>query len=192
MHVKQAVPAEAADIAALVGELLREIMDAIGEQAFRFDLDETAERLERFLKEGKYFVFVARNPEGMAGFIALTESHALYAEGAYGIIPELYVRPAHRSHGVGASLLRAARAFARDKGWARLEVTTPPLPQFQLTLDFYEKQGFCRRAQAETGPALGPSPARYPAPSSARSRPSGRAWPGSGGRCDGFPESLRG
>lgn len=142
VHIEQAVTAEAADIATLVGELLREIMDAIGEQTFRFDLDETAERLDRFLKEGKYFVLVAKSPEGMAGFITLAESHALYAEGAYGIIPELYVRPAHRSHGVGASLLRAAHAFARDKDWARLEVTTPPLPQFQRTLDFYEKQGF--------------------------------------------------
>lgn len=142
IRIEQAVTTEAANIATMVGELLQEIMDAIGEQAFRFDLAETAERLERFLKEGKYFVFVAKSPESMAGFIALSESHALYAEGAYGIIPELYVRPAHRSKGVGESLLKAARKFAQDKGWARLEVTTPPLPQFQRTLGFYEKQGF--------------------------------------------------
>lgn len=142
MRIEMAAPAEAADIAVMVGELLQEIMDAIGEQAFRFDLADTAQRLERFLREEKYFVFLAKQAEGMAGFIALSESHALYAEGAFGTIPELYVRPAYRSKGVGESLLKAAREFAQEKGWARLEVTTPPLPQFQRTLDFYERQGF--------------------------------------------------
>lgn len=142
LRIEQAAPEDAANIAAMVGDLLDEIMDAISQQAFDFDLSETARRLERFLREEKYFVFLAKLPEGAAGFIALTESHALYAEGAFGIIPELYVRPAFRSGGIGAALLGEARRFAQEKGWARLEVTTPPLPQFQRTLDFYEKQGF--------------------------------------------------
>lgn len=142
MRIEQAAPADAADIAAMVGELLGEIMDAIGQQAFNFDLAETARRLERFLREDKYFVFLAKRPEGAAGFIALTESHALYAEGAFGTIPELYVRPPYRSLGVGEALLNAARQFAAEKGWTRLEVTTPPLPEFERTLRFYQKQGF--------------------------------------------------
>ena len=46
----------------------------------------------------KYFVFVARDGIGSAvGFVTLYESYALYAEGAFGTIPELYVRPAYRS-----------------------------------------------------------------------------------------------
>lgn len=140
--IEKATPSDAPGIAAMVGALLNEIMDAIGQQAFHFDLAETEQRLARFLREGKYFVFLAKAPSGDAGFIALAESHALYAEGAFGIIPELYVRPAYRSLGTGEALVNAARQFAVEKGWTRLEVTTPPLPQFDRTLRFYEKQGF--------------------------------------------------
>jgi len=30
----------------------------------------------------------------------------------------------------------------RAIGWTRLEVTTPPLPQFDKTLAFYTREGF--------------------------------------------------
>jgi len=136
-------PADAPEIAVMVGELLAEIMAAIGIQAFQFDLGETTTRLADFLQREKYFVFVARDDEGQAlGFLALYESFALYAEGAFGTIPELYVRPAFRSSHLGKDLLDHARMFAASRGWKRLEVTTPPLPQFDRTLAFYEREGF--------------------------------------------------
>jgi GNAT superfamily N-acetyltransferase len=72
----------------------------------------------------------------------LCESHALYAEGAFGTIPELYVRPEYRSQGLGRSLLSQAMAFGSSRGWKRLEVATPPLPEFDRTLAFYEREGF--------------------------------------------------
>ena len=80
--------------------------------------------------------------EAVLGFIALYESHAVYAGGAFGTISELYVLPAARDRGIGRGLIEAARALARERGWKRLEVTTPPLPQFQRTLDFYHRLGF--------------------------------------------------
>ncbi|HET19168.1 MAG TPA: N-acetyltransferase [Chromatiales bacterium] len=127
----------------MVGELLAEIMEAIGVQAFNFDLGETIGRLENFLSRGKYLVLVARDREHRAlGFLTLYEGHALYAEGDFGIIAEFYVRPACRSAGVGHALADEARALARSMGWKRLEVTTPPLPQFDRTLAFYEREGF--------------------------------------------------
>jgi GNAT superfamily N-acetyltransferase len=96
-----------------------------------------------FLDREKYFVFVARNLNGdLVGFIALYESYALYAEGAFGTIPELYVRPEYRSNKVGQRLVAQAKAFGESRGWKRLEVTTPPLPQFGKTLSFYEREGF--------------------------------------------------
>lgn len=76
------------------------------------------------------------------GFVALYESHALYAEGPFGTIPELYVRPEYRSENVGFSLVSQAKSFGTSRGWKRLEVTTPPLPQFDKTLAFYEREGF--------------------------------------------------
>lgn len=143
MTISGASANDAMDVAVMVGELLAEIMNAIGIQVFNFDLAETAERLHGFLVQEKYFVFVARTEEGSAvGFIALYESYALYAEGAFGTIPELYVRPEFREQEVGLQLLSAAKAFGATRRWTRLEVTTPPLPQFDRTLAFYEREGF--------------------------------------------------
>lgn len=141
--IREAVGDDTPEIAAMVGELLTEIMRATGARAFNFDREETASRLRRFMGGGKYFVFVARNGDGEAiGFVALHESYALYAEGAFGTIAELYVRPGERSNKVGRSLVARAAAFGTGRGWTRLEVTTPPLPQFDRTLAFYERQGF--------------------------------------------------
>jgi len=91
--IRRAAAADAADIAPLAGELLQEIMTAIGSPEFNFDLDETVRRLGDFIEREKYVVFVAGDGYGsIIGFIALYESHALYAEGIFGTIPELYVR----------------------------------------------------------------------------------------------------
>jgi len=141
--IRRATTGDAQEVAVMVCELLNEIMSAIGVQAFNVDLAETASRLKDFLESEKYFVLVARNGSGVpAGFIALCESYALYAEGAFGTIPELYVRPEHRKIGLGLDLVSQAKAFGVSRGWTRLEVTTPPLPQFDRTLAFYEREGF--------------------------------------------------
>lgn len=131
------------EIAGMVGELLNEIMGAIGEQAFNFNHEETTARLEDFVSRENYFVFVANSGQAdPVGFIALYESYALYAEGAFGTIPEFFVRPGYRSQNVGQRLVEQARDFGKERGWKRLEVTTPPLPQFDRALAFYEREGF--------------------------------------------------
>ncbi|CAK0755551.1 Acetyltransferase [Gammaproteobacteria bacterium] len=141
--IQRALPDNSYEVAIMVGELLNEIMSAIGVQAFNFSLDETTARLNDFLSHEKYIVFVARDDRETAiGFVTLYESYALYAEGTFGTIPELYVRPAYRSKDVGRGLLSEAKSFGVSRGWQRLEVTTPPLPQFDKTLAFYEREGF--------------------------------------------------
>jgi len=141
--IEKATSDHAPAISILVGELLKEIMDAIGVQAFNFDLEETTERLRDFIGTEKYFVFITQNSdEDILGFISLYESYTLYAEGAFGTIPELYVHPEHRSNRIGSLLLSETRLFGATRGWKRLEVTTPPLPQFEKTLAFYEREGF--------------------------------------------------
>ena len=133
---------DAPTIAAMVGELLTEIMDAVGERVFHFDLAQTTSRLIDLIEQEKYFVFVARQDKSAVGFIALYEGYALYAEGAFGVIPELYVRPPYRSHNVGKGLISHAKRFGASRGWSRLEVTTPPLPKFDRTFAFYERERF--------------------------------------------------
>ncbi len=141
--ILRAMVAEAQEIAVMVGELLNEIMNAVGESVFNFNVDETTDRLRDFLSREKYFVFVARDLSGTAvAFIALYESFALYAEGVFGTIPELYVHPAHRNQQLGSRLVSQAKSFGIARGWKRLEVTTPPLPVFDRALEFYEGEGF--------------------------------------------------
>jgi GNAT superfamily N-acetyltransferase len=161
--IERAAIAAAAVITALTGELLEEIQAAIGERVFRFDAARNQARLEGALASGRCVVFLARAPrpgDEPLGFLALCEGFALYAEGAYGIITELYVRPQQRGRGLGAALLAAAREHGRLQGWSRLEVTTPPLPAFSRTACFYEREGFTisggRKLRALLGGAQDP------------------------------------
>lgn len=142
MIIRAATMHDVPQIAEMVGELLAEIMAKIGVQAFNFDLAATIDRLGTFISQEKYFVFAAWDGDIPVGFIALYESYALYAEGVFGTIPELYVRPGNRSKELGFQLVSQAKSFGRSRGWKRLEVTTPPLPEFDNTLAFYEREGF--------------------------------------------------
>jgi GNAT superfamily N-acetyltransferase len=143
MEVEVARAEDAAVIAQQVGALLEEIMVVTGQKAFNFEVEDAKTRLGDFLRQGKYFVLVVRAEAGtISGFVAMYESFALYAEGAFGTVAELFVRPEYRSRGIGRQLCEAAKEFGVKRGWRRLEVTTPPLPEFNRTLGFYERQGF--------------------------------------------------
>lgn len=139
---KRTTKEDSNQIAVLVGELLNEIMTRIDIKVFNFDLDATTKRLEDFIEKEKNYIFIAKDKNELIGFITVYEGFALYTEGAFGTIAELYVRPAYRSNGVGKELINRLREFANIKNWTRLEVTTPPLPQFDETLAFYEREGF--------------------------------------------------
>ncbi|MEQ1793815.1 MAG: GNAT family N-acetyltransferase [Nitrospira sp.] len=142
IQIAQAQPEDAAAVAMLVGELLHEIMAAVKAKAFNFHQAETEARAAAWLRDGLYSVLLACDGGMPIGFLALYQSYALYTEGVYGTIPEFYVRSAYRSQGVGALLLEQARRLGQSRGWRRLEVTTPPLPEFDRTLAFYQREGF--------------------------------------------------
>lgn len=142
IQIAQAQPEDADSVATLVGELLHEIMAALNDKVFDFHHDDTVVRARSRMKDGLYTVLLAREGGEPLGFLALYESYALYTKGAYGTIPEFYVRPAHRSKGLGTALLGQARRLGQSRGWRRLEATTPLLPQFDRTLAFYQREGF--------------------------------------------------
>jgi len=141
-RIDPGLPADAHVIAAMVGELLQEIMVAVSDKVFKFDHHETEARARAWLSDGSYLVLLARDGGACVGFLALYQSYALYAGGVYGTIPEFYVRPSHRSRGIGTALIAESKKVGQARGWRRLEVTTPPLPQFDRTLAFYQRQGF--------------------------------------------------
>jgi GNAT superfamily N-acetyltransferase len=142
LSIEIAAPDDAETVAQMVKALLEEIMAATGTAHFKADPAELRARCREFLQQGAYTVWLAREGKEWAGFVALTEACALYAGGAFGLIPEFYVSPEFRSRGVGAALLAAAREHGKARGWTRLEVTTPPLPEFERTLRFYAANGF--------------------------------------------------
>ena len=44
--------------------------------------------------------------------------------------------------GTGDALVEAAKRHARKKGWTRLELCTPPVPEFEPVVTFYGRRGF--------------------------------------------------
>lgn len=142
IFINQAHAGQSAEIAILVGELLNEIMKRIDSPAFNFNLKETTERLEDFIIHGKNHVFIAQQDQQIIGFATLYQSFSLYAEGAFGTLAELYVKPPYRNLKVGKALIDHIKIYAKQQGWTRLEVTTPPLPMFDQTLHFYQREGF--------------------------------------------------
>ena len=142
VHLTRAEPHDSEAIATMVGELLHEIMALVRDKSFKFEYAETVGRACTWMKEGRYAVVLARVDAKPGGFLALSESYALYTNGVYGMIPEFYVRPTYRSQGIGAALLAEAKGIGWQRVWTRLEVTTPPLPQFDRTLSFYQRNQF--------------------------------------------------
>lgn len=131
------------EVVALVGELFREINIAIGMDAFNFDHGEASLRFKEFIDQGKYTVFIACGQDASSiGLVSFYESYALSAGGVFGTLAELYVRPAYRSQRVGHHLIEHVKAFGQSCHWTLLQVTTPPLPQFDRSLAFYEREGF--------------------------------------------------
>ncbi|MFA7240917.1 MAG: GNAT family N-acetyltransferase [Sulfuricellaceae bacterium] len=154
-RIEAASPVQAETIAQMVKALLEEIMSVTGAAHFTLDFAATTVRCRDFLHSGEYAVLLAHDGNVAVGFIALTETRSLYAGGVFGIIPEFYVNPEYRSRRIGAMLLAAAREHGISRGWTRLEVTTPPLPEFERTLHFYQANGFAiaggRKLKAELG-----------------------------------------
>jgi GNAT superfamily N-acetyltransferase len=144
IYIKKASPLDAYVIAFLAKALTDEIINKTGAQHFNVDITATTGLCQNLMERGKYTVFLAINGETdtAIGFAALCESHALYAEGTFGIVQEFYIQPEFRSQKVGSVLLESAIRYAKSLGWKRLELCTPPLPEFEKSINFYEENGF--------------------------------------------------
>lgn len=105
-------------------------------------MKELVQNVQKFIVDGSMQIFLAFETEYCVGFIGLSEACALYAHGKYGIITELYVIPEYRNKIIGKLLLNQVCDIAIKKHWKRLEVTTPSLPEFQKSLDFYIANNF--------------------------------------------------
>jgi len=126
----------------LFKKLINEIVQRTTGDHNLFSLTDTRDIFNKGLQHGIYSVFKAQNKNQTIGFISICESFSLYADGRFGIIQELYVVEEYRSKHVGRELIKFATEFGKEKGWKRLEVCTPSLPEFERTLEFYKNNGF--------------------------------------------------
>lgn len=133
---------KSAEVAKLAVCLTNEIIERTGIKHFDVDIPLAIELCKNYVSSGTYQVMAAFDEDLIVGFGAICESHSLYAEGKFGIIQEFYVMPEYRSREVGSYLLKEIVKFAKEKGWKRLELCTPPIPEFNRTVAFYQSNGF--------------------------------------------------
>ena len=133
---------DAEEIAKLAVCLTNEIIDRTGVEHFEVDVPLAINLCKNYVENGQYSVIAAFENNKIVGFGALCESHSIYAEGSFGIIQEFYVLPEYRSQEVGKSLINEIVSFAKEKSWKRLELCTPPVPEFDRTVEFYTDNGF--------------------------------------------------
>lgn len=136
----------APEVLDLVTRLLAELGEE-GEETGALDPRSMTQAWES--EGGRHLAFVARDGSRAVGVMTISETFALYAQGHYGVINEMFVLPECRSRGVGAMLLEAAKALGQRRGWRRIDVTAPESIRWDRTRRFYERQGF-----QFTGPKL--------------------------------------
>jgi len=133
---------QSGEVANLAVCLTNEIIERTGTKHFDVDVPLAIELCKSYVSNGLYNVIAAFDAGNIVGFGALCESHSLYAEGTFGIIQEFYVMPEYRSKEVGKGLIQEIIKFAKTNKWKRLELCTPPTPEFDRTVEFYESNGF--------------------------------------------------
>lgn len=123
----------------IVSELLGELFEEVGHSP---TASEIADIFLQIDSDNFHSTLLALDEDqDVVGVLTIVETLALYAGGRIGVVNELYVVPAYRSEGVGKMLLDEAKSLAEERGWVRLEVTTPG-EDYPKTLRFYEREGF--------------------------------------------------
>ena len=141
-QLKTATADDAPAVAALVVALTAEITQKCQGVQLEDNLTATTLLCRTWLGDGRYAALLACVDGEPVGVVTFTESYALYAGGKICIIQECYVAPAFRALGVGKALLEGARSAAEERGCACLELCTPPLPEFQRSLEFYQQHAY--------------------------------------------------
>ena len=122
----------------VVATMLSTLFEEVGHTP---DYDAIAAIFNEIDADDRHSTLLAMDEDEVVGIVTLSESISLYAGGHIGVINELYVVPEYRSEGVGKILLDAAKNLGEERGWVRLEVTTPG-DEYERTLRFYEREGF--------------------------------------------------
>lgn len=134
-----------ADDAKVIGELIIKLTEEISIKTnsalFSIDTEDIIKKCAVLIKNENYGAILCAHEGKPIAVSTFTESYALYAGGKIGIIPEFYVAPDFRSSGIGEKLIAKVKEHGIQNGWSCIELCTPPLPEFERTLKFYQKNG---------------------------------------------------
>ena len=137
MAVRRAATADSDTVLSLVNELLMEL----GGQSIPSTRAQAAfGRLVADDQEG--FILVYEKNNAIVGVCSVSLVQAIRSSGPYAIIQEMYVVPALRGRGIGATLVAEAVSQAALLGCSIVELGTPMDGDRQER--FYERLGFQR------------------------------------------------
>ena len=140
MQIRRATAADAETVGQFAFELFVELA---APATPGYDMQKVIRTARQFLERGNsVWAFLAEEVDSPVALITLNECASIYSGGHFGEICELYVRPPFRGGSVGTQLIDSAVDLARERGWLRLEVGAPAVPQWQRTVAFYERYGF--------------------------------------------------
>ncbi len=127
------------------------LLNELGEESDDLGKLDREKVLRAWREAGDRFHVLAANDDAgeIVGLLTLNEAFAIYANGKYGVIDEMYVVPHLRSSRVGKMLMDAVKELAMERRWTRIEVTAPESDRWVRTRRFYEREGF-----TFTGPKL--------------------------------------
>ncbi|HEY1854986.1 MAG TPA: GNAT family N-acetyltransferase [Solirubrobacterales bacterium] len=139
MSVRPAGAGDAAAVAAAVEALLEELG---GRRPQRPALEAEVAAL---IGDGAVGELLVAEEEGaIVGVLGASWQRAIHVPGRYATIQDLWVDPEWRSRGIGAELVAALAARAREQGVARIEVGLPRegFAALEQTEAFYRGAGF--------------------------------------------------
>ncbi len=128
-------------IASLVIALTTEICEVTNAKHFDINLNETIQRCNELIRDGRYAAIIGFYEDKPVAVVTMSETYALYVGGKIGVIQEFYVAPNFRSSGAGSMLAEQVREYGKTQQWSCIELCTPPLPEFERSLNFYQKNG---------------------------------------------------
>ena len=137
--IRQATLDDVGAVADAVEDLLVELS---GNRPAREELEAEARTIVEDPRAG--LLLVAEDGGKVVGVLGASWQRALHVPGCYVLIQDLWVDSERRSNGIGAALVEAVAAAAREQGMARIEVGLPreTFAAFAATEAFYSGNGF--------------------------------------------------
>jgi len=120
-----------------IGKLYGELF---GDSAIPGDI--SFQKIFNELPENTHFAYEVKLGNEIVAFFTLSESFAIFANGRYGIINELWVNEKYRSKGIGKAVIDEIVKLGCVHGWSRIDVTAPPGEKWDRTFAFYQNCGF--------------------------------------------------